>query len=75
VPASVPTYLLCGGSPAIPGFYNENRGPSDGVVLIASCQDTTGIANVVCSTLAMGDNHLMLGWESSAESTVASWFR
>ena len=42
-------------------------------MLIASCQDTTGIANVVCSTLIMGDNHLMLGWESSAESTVASW--
>lgn len=73
VPASVPTYLLCGGSPTIPGFYNENRGPSDGVVFIASCQDTTGIGNVVRSTLITGDNHLMLGWESSAESTVASW--
>ena len=53
MPASAPTYLLCGGSPTIPGFYNENRGPSDGVVLIASCQDATGIANVVCSILIM----------------------
>lgn len=73
VPASVPTYLLCGGSPTIPGFYNETRGPSDGVVFISSCEDTTGIASVAAVHLIPGDNHLMLGWEPSAESTVAGW--
>ncbi|HEY1322560.1 MAG TPA: hypothetical protein VGF32_20050 [Streptosporangiaceae bacterium] len=73
LPASVPAYLLCGGSPTIPGFYNENRGPSDGVVFISSCEDTTGIASVAAVHLIPGDNHLMLGWEPSAESTVAGW--
>jgi hypothetical protein len=73
VPASVPAYLLCGGAPAIPGFYNENRGPSDGVVFISSCEDTAGIASVAAVHLIPGDNHLMLGWEPSAESAVAGW--
>lgn len=73
VPAAVPTYLLCGGAPTIPGFYNENRGPSDGVVFISSCEDTTGIASVAAVHLIAGDNHLMLGWEPSAESTIAGW--
>jgi hypothetical protein len=73
VPAAVPVYLLCGGSPTIPGFYNENRGPSDGVVFISSCEDTAGIAKVAATTLIAGDNHLMLGWEPSAEATVAGW--
>ena len=45
-PVTVPTYLLCGGSPTLIGFYNENRGPSDGVVFDASCQSTTGISDV-----------------------------
>lgn len=73
IPATVPTYLLCGGAPTIPGFYNENRGVSDGVVFIASCQDTTGIASLAASRLISGDNHLMLGWEPSAEATLAGW--
>jgi hypothetical protein len=73
VPRSVATYLLCGGAPTLPGFYNENRGPSDGVVFIASCQDATGIASLAGSRLISGDNHLMLGWEASAEATVAGW--
>lgn len=73
IPAAVPTYLLCGGAPTIPGFYDENRGPSDGVVFIASCQDTTGIASLAASRLISGDNHLMLGWEASAESALAGW--
>ncbi len=73
VPASVPTYLLCGGAPTIPGFYNENRGPSDGVVFIASCEDASGIANLVAVTLFSGYNHLMLGWEPTAEATISGW--
>jgi hypothetical protein len=72
IPAAVPTYLLCGGAPTIPGFYNENRGPSDGVVFTASCQDTTGIASPAASRIS-GDNHLMLGWGPSAEATIAGW--
>ena len=73
IPASVPTYLLCGGAPTIPGFYNENRGPSDGVVFIASCEDTTGIGNLAAVTLFSGYNHLMLGWEPTAEATISGW--
>lgn len=73
VPAAVPTYLLCGGSPTIPEFYNENRGPSDGVVFEASCEQTTGIGDVASVKLIAGDNHLMLGWEPTAESDIASW--
>jgi hypothetical protein len=73
IPASVPTHLLCGAAASIPGFYNENRGPSDGVVFIASCEDTTGIANVSSVDLLSNDNHLMLGWEPTAEVTIASW--
>jgi hypothetical protein len=73
VPASVPTYLLCGGSPTLIGFYDETRGPSDGVVFDKSCQATTGIANVAGSTMVGGDNHLMLGWESTAEQAIGGW--
>jgi hypothetical protein len=73
VPASVPTYLLCGGSPTLIGFYNENRGPSDGVVFDSSCQSTTGIGQVAGATMVPGDNHLMLGWESTAMHAVGGW--
>ena len=73
VPASVPTYLLCGGSPTLIGFYDEARGPSDGVVFDKSCQATTGISNVAGSTMVSGDNHLMLGWESTAEQAIGGW--
>lgn len=72
-PATVPTYLLCGGSPTMIGFYNENRGPSDGVVFDSSCQSTTGIGKVAGSTMVVGDNHLMLGWETTAMHTVGGW--
>jgi len=73
VPSSVRTYQLCGGSPSLIGFYNENRGPSDGVVFTSSCLSSKGIGNLAASTLIAGDNHLMLGWESTAESSVAGW--
>jgi hypothetical protein len=72
-PASVRTYLLCGGSPTLIGFYNENRGPSDGVVFDASCESTTGIGAVGGVTMVTGDNHLMLGWESTAMHTIGGW--
>jgi hypothetical protein len=73
VPATVPTYLLCGGSPTLIGFYNENRGPSDGVVFDNSCESTTGIGHVGGVTMIAGDNHLMLGWDTTAENTINTW--
>lgn len=73
IPTSVSTYLLCGGDPDIPYFYNENRGPSDGVVFEQSCLDTTGIPGPVQTALVSGDNHLQLGWEATAESTILGW--
>ena len=73
VPSSVSTYLLCGGSANMYGFYNENRGPSDGLVFEQSCQDTAGFATVAGNTLLSGDNHLQLGWESTAMSTIKGW--
>jgi hypothetical protein len=73
IPTAVSTYLLCGGDPDIPDFYNENRGPSDGVVFEASCLNTTGIPGPVSTTLVAGDNHLELGWESTAESVILGW--
>ena len=73
VPSAVSTYLLCGGTPNIPGVYNENTGPSDGLLFIASCQDTGGIATVGGNTLISSNNHLTLGWSSTAKSTVSGW--
>lgn len=73
IPSAITTDLLCGGSADMPGFYNENRGPSDGLVFIASCESTTGMPGPVNITEVAGDNHLMLGWESSAESQVETW--
>ena len=73
VPTAVSTYLLCGGNANMYGFYNENRGPSDGLVFERSCQSTTGFGTVSANTLLTGDNHLQLGWESTAESTIQGW--
>ncbi|HEX3592251.1 MAG TPA: lipase [Pseudonocardiaceae bacterium] len=72
-PATVPTYLLCGSAPTILGFFNEDRGPSDGVVFDVSCTSTKGIGDVAGNTLITTDNHLMLGWESTAMHTVSGW--
>lgn len=73
IPASVTTYLLCGGTANIPGVFNENRGPSDGLLFNASCQDTGGIGTVGGVTDVVGDNHLELAWESTAVSQIVSW--
>ncbi|MET7466380.1 hypothetical protein [Nonomuraea sp. NPDC005501] len=73
VPASVATYLLAGGSPSVAGIYNENRGPSDGVVFVSSALSTAGIGTVAGTALVGGANHLQLGWYPAVESQVASW--
>ncbi|HEY0452054.1 lipase [Actinophytocola sp.] len=72
-PASVPVYLLAGGSPSIVGIWNETRGPSDGVVFVASALDTTGVTTVGATTLVSSANHLQLGWATTVMSTVAGW--
>lgn len=72
-PASVPVYLLAGGSPTIVGIWNETRGPSDGVVFVSSALSTTGITTVGATTLVPAANHLQLGWSTAVSSTVASW--
>ncbi|MEW1836972.1 hypothetical protein AB0392_03310 [Nonomuraea angiospora] len=73
VPASVATYLLAGGSPSVVGIYNENRGPSDGVVFVSSALSKVGIGTVAGTALIAGANHLQLGWYPAVESQVASW--
>ncbi|GAA3200625.1 esterase/lipase family protein [Nonomuraea roseoviolacea] len=73
VPASVATYLLAGGSPSVVGIYNENRGPSDGVVFVSSALSTAGVGTVAGTALVAGANHLQLGWYPAVESQVASW--
>lgn len=75
VPSTVPTYLLCGDTPSIPTIHNEHTGPSDGVVFISSCRDTTGIANVAGNVIVSGLNHLQLGWATPAMSQVEVWLR
>ncbi|BCJ37302.1 hypothetical protein Athai_48050 [Actinocatenispora thailandica] len=73
VPASVSTYLLAGGSPSVVGIFNEDRGPSDGVVFESSALATAGIATVAGTALVTGANHLELGWYPAVESQVANW--
>ena len=73
VPTSITTDLLCGGAANMPGFYNENRGASDGLVFVASCTSTAGIPGPHNVTEIVSDNHLLLGWESTAESQISTW--
>ncbi|MEU4349759.1 lipase [Streptomyces sp. NPDC023838] len=73
IPASVTTYLMAGGSPDVIGIFNENRGPSDGVVFISSALDTTGVATVGGKATVTGANHLELGWNSASQAQVAAW--
>jgi len=73
VPASVRTYLLAGASPTIVGIYNENRGPSDGVVFIVSALDTSGIETVAGTAIVPAVNHLQLGWTPDVARQVARW--
>ncbi|MGV9264206.1 esterase/lipase family protein [Kitasatospora sp. NPDC003701] len=73
VPAQVRTYLLAGGTPNVLGIFNENRGPSDGVVFVSSALDTTGIGTVGGTALVAGANHLELGWDAAVGAQIASW--
>ncbi|GAB2694621.1 esterase/lipase family protein [Kitasatospora kifunensis] len=73
VPASISTYLLAGGTPSVVGIFNEDRGPSDGVVFEASALDTAGIGNLAGTALITGANHLELGWDSAVSAQVAGW--
>lgn len=45
----------------------------DGVVFISSATDQTGISNVGGVTSVVSDNHLQLGWETTANAQVQSW--
>lgn len=75
VPASIRTYLLSGGRADIPNFLNENRGPSDGLVFVASASDAGGITTVGGNVEIAGDNHLKLVWESSAMAQIDAWLK
>lgn len=72
VPSGVRVHNLCGNQNDIALLHNEHTGPSDGVVFIASCRDTTGIVTDAGSaTIAV--NHLELGWEPIARSQILAW--
>jgi hypothetical protein len=73
VPPAVPTHLLAGGSPNVVGIVNENRGPSDGVVFVASALDARGITAVADTAIIAGANHLQLGWAGEVAEQVAAW--
>lgn len=73
VPASVPVYLLAGGTPNVVGIFNEDRGPSDGVVFESSALDTAGIGTVGGTALVAAANHLELGWNGAAATQINSW--
>lgn len=73
VPAAVTTYNLCGGSATLPYVYNENTGPSDGLVFRASCASTTGIGTVGGNVTVTGHNHLQLGWGTTESAQITTW--
>lgn len=71
-PASVRVHNLCGNQNDIALLHNEHTGPSDGVLFIDSCSDTTGVANNGGgATIAV--NHLELGWTTEAINQITSW--
>jgi len=70
--SSVKVHNLCGDQADIALWHNEHTGPSDGVVFINSCNDTTGISNHGGSAV-ISVNHLELGWDSPAVSQIKSW--
>jgi hypothetical protein len=73
IPSAVSTYLLCGGNPNLPYVYNENTGPSDGLLFRASCEDTVGIGSLGGVTTVTSHNHLQLGWQSTESAQVVTW--
>lgn len=72
IPADVRTHNLCGNRNDIPFLHNEHTGPSDGVIFIASCDDSTGIADDGGSAV-VAVNHLQLGWASVPVVQIKSW--
>lgn len=71
-PAGVRVHNLCGNQNDIALLHNEHTGPSDGVVFISSCQDTTGVTtNGGGATVAV--NHLELGWDTPAVNQIRAW--
>lgn len=75
IPSPVATYLLCGDTNDIPTIHNEHTGPSDGVLFIDSCADSTGIGNVADNVTVDGLNHLKLGWAQSAMAQIYNWLQ
>lgn len=73
VPSAVSTYLLAGGSPTMVGVFNENRGPSDGLVFVSSALDEKGIGTLAGTALITKANHLELGWYPAVMEQVTSW--
>jgi hypothetical protein len=70
--AGARVYNLCGNTPNIALIHNEHTGPSDGVVFIASCNDSAGINNYGGGAV-IGVNHLALGWSSTAVTQIKNW--
>ncbi|MCG7541189.1 lipase [Pseudoalteromonas sp. OF7H-1] len=70
--SSVQVYNLCGDQADMAFIHNEHTGPSDGVVFISSCIDSTGISNLAGSAV-VATNHLELGWEPSAINQIKNW--
>jgi hypothetical protein len=50
-----------------------HTGPSDGVVFVLSCTDTAGMTTAGGGTTPWGDNHRMLGWESTGVAQIKTW--
>ncbi len=71
-PASVRVHNLCGNQADIALLHNEHTGPSDGVLFIASCNDSTGIANDGGAAV-IAVNHLELGWDTPAVNQIKTW--
>lgn len=70
--AGVRVHNLCGDQADIALLHNEHTGPSDGVLFISSCYDSTGIANHGGSAI-VAVNHLELGWDTPAVNQIKSW--
>ncbi len=70
--STVPVHNLCGDQADIALLHNEHTGPSDGVVFIASCNDTTGITNHGGSA-TISTNHLELGWDTPGVNQIKTW--
>ena len=71
-PSAVRIHNICGNQADIALLHNEHTGPSDGVVFISSCRDTTGMTTHGGS-VTTAVNHLELGWVSTSTSYVRQY--